>query len=391
MSKRTFLLILFLTFGFLPTAWLLLFGSYRRLNWYAKNYASELEKIFGLPTQIETISHHSPGNGRIRGITIFQPGKNREPLASAPWGDWFEYRIFKEGKEICLVKWTLPELALAQNCLEIIWTKHQRLLEQAEKWKNREIILSVKGPIHVGEGSNALELINAEARIHKENGTPQTDVVFQIPEADARNAQVVLSLKRVMLNHSELIQATITTDAQGISTRYLKGLFPMLEQLGEKAVFVGSIAIQQSFSRWTGLFRGRFETVDAKALIPDDNLEGWGALNVEKARFDGAQLILADGDFRVTRGIVSRKLLENFMAATQLTARGIPEPGEKLTFNELAFRFQIRDGQMQIFGNCQGFGAGIYLTGSNGPILSEPTFLRHPFSRAMFREKIFSK
>lgn len=391
MSKRAFLLLLFLTFGFLPTVGLLSLGSYRRLNWYAQNYASRLGQLFGLPVRIEAIAHHSPGNGRIRGITVFQPGEKREPLASAPWGDWFEYDIFREGKEIRLVKWILPELTLAPECLEVVWTKHQRILEQAEKWKNREIVLSVKGPIQVGDGANALELINAEARIHLENGTPQTDVVFQIPEANGRNAQIVLSLKRVMLNHSELIQATVTTDAQGVSVQRLKGLFPMLDQLGEKAIFIGSIAVQQSFSRWTGLFRGRFESVNAKTIIPGDHLEGWGTLNVEKARFDGAQLILADGDFRVTRGTISRKLLENFMAATQLVVRGVPEPGERLTFNELAFRFQIRDGQMQIFGNCQGVGPGIYLTGNYGPILSEPTFLRQPFSRAMFWEKLLSK
>ncbi|MBQ2820950.1 MAG: hypothetical protein IJF17_05120 [Thermoguttaceae bacterium] len=391
MSKRSFLLILFLMFGFLPTAILLLFGTYRHLDWYTKNYASELGELFGLPVRVEMISHHSPGNGRIHGITVFQPGETQDPLATAPWGDWFEYDILREGKEVRLIKWTLPELTLADECLEVIWTKHQRLLEQAEKWKNREIVLSVKKQVRVGEEANAIELIQAEARIHLENGEPQTDVVFQIPEDNGQNAQIVLSLKRVMLNHSELIQATITTDTRGISTRYLKGLFPMLEQLGEEARFTGSIAVQQSFSRWTGLFRGRFDLVDTKVLFPNGGLAGWGTLNVEKARFDGAQLILADGDFRVTQGMVSRKLLENFMTAAQLITKGILEPGEKLAFQELAFRFQIRDGQMQIFGNCQGVGAGIYLTGSHGPILSEPTFLRQPFSRTMFWEKLLTQ
>lgn len=397
MPKRTILLTLFILFGFLPTLGLLLLGGYRQTGWYVRNYETWSEKALGLPVEVASITHHTPSNGRLHGVRIFQPGLTadgmRLPLASAPWADWLTYDVLSEGRELRRTKWTLPELTLDSQSLEPLWTAHQRMLGSGD-WKNRELVLTVEGPVRVGfDAEFPLELHQAELRIRTVKGSEQTDIVFTVPES-GREAQIVLSLRRIVQGATQVMQATLTTDTGGLPTRYLSSLFPMLEALGKDCRFTGSIAIQQSFSRWSGFFRGRFDQVDVSAFLLPGSLTGSGTLEIEKARFDGARLMLADGTFRILQGSISPSLLAPILRTTQLVLRrptaALPVNGP-IGFRELAFHFQVHDSQMQIFGQCEGFGAGVFITGPDGPILGEPAFHRNPFSRAVFMEDLKMK
>lgn len=394
MQKRSILLTLFLLLGFLPTLGLFLLGIYRQTDLYVKNCGSAAGELLELPVEIGGISHQIPGEGRIWSLTVFQPGLasdgQKTPLVKVPRADWTEYSIWKDGKEIHLTKWILPEVTFDKQCLEPLWMVHHHLLSKPNAWAGKELSIQVEGPVQVGFEEDSLRLYQGEMRIRQEAGVPQTDIVFHVPEM-GREAQIRLNLRRIVQNSSQVVQATFTTDSGGIPVRFLTSIFPMLQSLGSASRFTGSIAIQQSFSRWSGFFQGRFDQVNAAAFFPNGELVGTGTLQIEKARFDGAQLMLADGDFRLRQGTVSRHFLQKVTRTTQLAFRRVPESADPLVFQELAFRFQIRDSQMQIFGNCQGYEAGIFLTDSQGPILGEPTFLRKPFSRAVFEENLLKQ
>lgn len=397
MQKRLLLMTLFIVFGFLPVLALLAWGGFRQTEWYTHFYNAWAAKKLELPFETAAVTHPAPSHSRLTGITLFQPTAasdgTREKLASAPWLDWHEYGIYREGQEIRLTKWTFPELTLSPESLEALWTLHSHAMSEPDYWRPRELSLLVEGPVRVGFGENALELHQAELRIAWQKTGPQTDIVFWVPESEERGgtqllheAQLVLTLKPVMRNASRVMQATLTTDSGGISVRYLKSLFPMLEAVGPKSRFTGSIAIQQSFSRWSGYFSGRFDAVDVSAFLPPSDLTGTGTLTVEKARFDGARLVFAEGKFRAEAGTVSRALLGRTARATQLVTRF--DSRDVIPYRELAFRFQIHDAQMQIYGECADFGTGVFLTGASGPILAEPSVPREPFSRAVFMDAL---
>ncbi|MBQ9456853.1 MAG: hypothetical protein Q4A17_09335 [Thermoguttaceae bacterium] len=395
MSKRFFLLTLFFLCGFLPTLYLLLLGIYRQTEFYVRNYASFAESQLGLPVEITGIVHHTPSQGRIRGLTVFQPGAAADgshlPLASAPWVDWIQYKTIHEGKEILLTKWVFPELTLDAQCLEPLWRTHQRILTDSpygkKSFQNSEILLQVEGPVKVGFQENALELQRSELRISQENGVPKTFIHFFVPDS-GREAQVQLTLRKIVQNSSQVMQATLATDTQGIPVIYLQSLFPMLQSMGPDCRFIGSIAIQQSFSRWSGVFRGRFSRVDAAFFIPNKVLTGSnGILEITKARFDGSHLIQAEGTFQLENGTISRSFLARLQKETNLMPGNWPAM-DTIPFRELGIRFQMNETQMQIFGVCSGPIPGIFLNGTNGPLLRETSTPRNPFSRAVFMESL---
>lgn len=392
MTKRTILLTLFLLFGFLPTAGLFLWGSYRHTGWYVQNWNSRAERILEIPVKTDSIVHCTPGSGRLYGISFFMPENTEEKplLAQMPSASWVKYTALREGKEIQFLKWTLPELKLTPNCLETLWTVHQRFLSSQE-WHGKELLIELEkdGMVQLGfEDEAALCLHQAELRIRTQKGIPVTEISFFVPETN-RQAKVFLSLRCVLKNGSRSILATLKTDVGGLPTHYLTTLFPMLNSLGPDARFTGAIEIQQTFSRWSGFFRGKFDAVDVSAFLPEKNLTGKGTLVVKNARFDASQLIFADGEFRCIQGTISRTFLERLANMTQLAVRGVQETDDVLNFQEFAFRFQIRNAQMQIFGECGGRESGVFLTGPEGPMLSEPTFPREPFSRALLMDAIF--
>jgi len=392
MTKRTLLLTLFLLFGFLPTAGLFLWGSYRHTVWYVQNWNSRAERLLELPVKADSIVHESPGSGRLYGLSFFMPESTEEKpllLAQMPWADWVRYTTLREGREVSLTKWTLPELKLSPHCLETLWTAHQHFLS-AQDWHGRELILELEkdGMVQTGFDENALRLHEAELRIRMQKGTPETEISFLVPELD-RKAKVFLSLRSIQKNGSRTMQATLKTDVGGLPTHYLTPIFPMLNALGSDARFTGAIEIQQTFSRWSGFFRGKFDEVDASVFFPEKNLMGKGTLVVENARFDASQLIFADGNFRMIQGTISKPFLEQLAHTTQLTVRGVNVLEETVDLQELAFRFQIRNSQMQIFGECGGYESGVFLMGPNGPMLTEPTFPREPFSRAILMDALF--
>ncbi|MCR5163621.1 MAG: hypothetical protein K6C40_06350 [Thermoguttaceae bacterium] len=394
MSKRSFLLTLFLLFGFLPALYLFLLGIYRQTELYVHNYAAFAGSQLGLPVEITGVVHHTPSQGRVRGLTIFQPGMTtdgkRLPLASAPWIDWIQYKTLHEGKEVLLTKWIFPELTLDVQCLEPLWRSHQRILTDSiygkKGFQNSEIHLVVKGPVKVGF-ENALELHRVELRISEENGTPKTFIRFFVPDS-GHEAQIQLTLREIVQNSSRVMEATLTTDTQGIPVKYLQTHFPMLQSLGTDCRFTGSIAIQQSFSRWSGIFRGRFSQVNASVFIPSQTLTGYnGTLDITKARFHGEHLIYAEGSFLLENGTISRSFLDRVQKATGLAPRNWPA-GDFIPFRELAFRFQMDDSQMQVFGACSGTVPGVFLNGINGPLLHESFPPHKPFSRAAFMESL---
>ena len=395
MSKRSLLLTLFLIFGFLPALYLFLLGIYRQTDLYVHNYAAFIGSQLGLPVEITGIVHHTPSQGRIRGLTVFQPGTTSEgerlQLASAPWIDWVQYKTLREGKEVLLTKWILPELTLDSQCLEPLWCSHQRILTDSlygkKSFQNSEIHLVVQGPVKVGFHENALELQRAELRISQENGIPKTFIRFFVPDS-GREAQIQLTLRKIVQNSSQVMEATLATDTQGIPIKYLQPHFPMLQSLGTDCRFTGSIAIQQSFSRWSGVFLGRFNRVNASVFIPNQSLTGYnGTLDITKAHFDGAHLVHAEGSFKLENGTVSRAFLERIQKETGL-APGIWPQGDFIPFHELAFRFQMNATQMQIFGSCSGTAPGVFLNGINGPLLRESNPPHKPFSRAIFMESL---
>lgn len=395
MSKRSLLLTLFLLCGFLPALYLFLLGIYRHTELYVQNYGASAGSQLGLPVKITGIIHHTPSQGRICGLTVFQPGATtdgkRLPLASAPWVDWIQYKTVHEGKEILLTKWILPELTLDAQCLEPLWYAHQRISTDSfygkKPFQNAEIHLTVEGPVKVGFHENALELQRAELRISQENGTPKTFIRFFVPDS-GREAQIQLTLQKIVQNSSQVMQATVSTDTQGIPVKYLQTLFPMLRSLGTDCRFTGSISIQQSFSRWSGVFLGRFNQVNASIFIPNQALTGYnGTLDITKARFHGSNLVYAEGSFQLENGTISRPFLERVQKETGLAPGNWPV-GNFIPFRELAFRFEMNDSQMQIFGACSGPTPGVFLDGMNGPLLRESTISHKPFSRAVFMESL---
>jgi len=395
MPKRSFLLTLFLMFGFLPTFFLLLLGIYRQTGLCVRNYEAFAQSRLGLPMETTGIVYRTPSRGRLRGLTIFQPGTSTDgkhhPLASTPWVDWVRYKTLREGKEISLTKWTLPELVLDVQSLEPLWRTHQKVLmefgREKNPFKSSEIFLEVEGPVKVGFHEDAQELHRVEVKIFDEKGIPQTFVRFFVPDSN-REAQIQLTLRHIVQNSSQVMQATLATDTQGIPIRYLQTLFPMLQVLGTECRFTGSIIIQQSFSRWSGVFCGRFDHVDPMAFVPNQALTGnKGTLEITKARFDGARLVQAEGSFQLEQGIISRSLLERAQQLIQLQVGEWPT-GNSIPFRELAFRFQMNDSQMQIFGACTGSGPGVFINGTQAPILSEASVQRKPFSRAVFIESL---
>lgn len=392
MTKRTLLLTLFLLFGFLPTAGLFLWGSYRHTEWYVQNWNKRTENLLEIPVKADSVIHESPGSGRLYGLSFFMPESTEENpvlLAQMPRADWVRYTALREGREVRFTKWTFPELKLAPHCLETLWTAHQHFLS-TQDWRGRELILELEkdGTVQTGFDEDALRLHEAELRIRMQKGTPETEISFLVPETD-RMARIFLVLCSIQKNGSRTMQATLKTDVGGLPTHYLTPIFPMLNALGSDARFTGAIEIQQTFSRWSGFFRGKFDGVDAAVFLPKKNLTGKGTLIVENARFDASQLIFADGKFQVLQGTVSRSFLKQIADTTQLALQGVRETDETLNFQELAFRFQIRNSQMQIYGECGGFGPGVFCTGQNGPILMEPTFPRDPFSRALLLDALF--
>ncbi len=392
MSKRSILITLFALFGMLPTLGILLFGIYRHTDWYVRNYATWSEKQLEIPLEIGAVRHHTFRRGTLESITAFQPGPTAEgkrlPLATLDRADWIQYGILRDGEERQLLRWTVSELAIDAHGLEPLWNIHRQLLSGDDFWKTHELAIQINDAVRVGFEKDALKLQKATFRIRSENGVPITEIRFLVPDGE-RMAQASVTLQRIVQHSAHIMQATLATDTAGLPIRYLKGLFPMLETLGETCRFTGSIAIQQSFSRWSGYFRGRFDSVDASVFLAADSVTGQGTLNVEKARFDGARLVMAEGTFRMTQGTVSRAFLDRIIRITQLSTRGIPlEPTMTQTFRELAFRFSVSDAKMQIYGQCEGHGSGVFMTGMNGPILCEPSFLRQPFSRAAFTETL---
>lgn len=397
MRKRFILITLFLLFGFLPTLALLVWGGFRQSGWYTHFYNSWASNALEIPVEAAAVTHSTPSHSQLTGVTLFLPvpsadGKPRK-LAAAPWIDWLDYEIYRDGKVVKLTKWTLPELTIDSDSLETLWNLHAKAVSTPDFWRSRELALLVEGPVHVGFAENSLELHQAEMRITWVKNGPQTDIVFWVPEQEKRagaellhEAQLTLSLKPVPQNASRLMQAALTTDSGGISVQYLKPLFPMLEQLGPQCRFTGAIAIQQSFSRWSGYFRGTFESVDVSTFFSARDLTGTGTLTVDKARFDGARLVFAEGKFRAAEGTVQRSFLDRILPATKLAIRF--DFQDKIPYREIAFRFQVRDTQMQIYGECANAGAGVFMMGAAGPILSEPSFPREPFSRAVFLETL---
>ncbi|MBR0190792.1 MAG: hypothetical protein IJQ31_01850 [Thermoguttaceae bacterium] len=395
MSKRSLLLTLFLLFGFLPALALFLLGIYRQTELYVHNYAEFAGSQLGLPVEITGIVHHTPSQGRIRGLTVFQPGTTadgkRLPLASAPWIDWIRYKTIHEGKEILLTKWIFPELTLDAQCLEPLWRSHQRILSDSlygkNPFQNSEIHLVADGPVKVGFQENSLELHRAELKISQENGTPKTFIRFFVPDS-GREAQIQLTLQKIVQNSSQVMQATLSTDTQGIPVKYLQTLFPMLRSLGTDCRFTGSISIQQSFSRWSGVFLGRFNRVNASLFIPNQALTGYNlTLDITKASFHGAHLVYAEGSFQLENGTISRSFLERVQKETGLAPGNWPT-GDFIPFREMAFRFEMNDSQIQISGACSDSAPGVFLNGINGPLIRESTTPRKPFSRAIFMESL---
>ena len=395
MSKRSLLLTLFLLFGFLPALYLFLLGIYRHTELYVQNFGTFASSQLGLPVTITGITHQTRSQGRLHGLTVYQPGTTTDgkhlPLASAPWIDWIQYKTLHEGKEILLTKWILPELTLDIQCLEPLWYSHQRILTDSingkKAFQNSEIHLVVEGPVKVGFHENALELQRAEMRISQENGVPKTFIRFFVPDS-GREAQIQLKLRKIVQNSSQVMEATLTTDTEGIPIKYLQTHFPMLRSLGTDCRFTGSIAIQQTFSRWSGVFRGRFSRVNAAVFIPNQALTGYNVtLDISKARFDGTHLMYAKGSFQIENGTISRSFLEQVQKETGLAAGNWPV-GDFIPFRELAFHFEMSDSQMQISGACSGTAPGVFLNGINAPLLRESPTPRKPFSRAIFMESL---
>ncbi|MDO4551549.1 MAG: hypothetical protein Q4C96_09910 [Planctomycetia bacterium] len=284
---------------------------------------------------------------------------------------------------------TLPELTLDGNCLETLWQLHQRILTRYNILGKSELELTVSGPIYV-RGEQTLELREGKMRLFPTKNGHQTEISFLLPAIFEKNnpSRIQLILQKSFQNSQQTMEAILSTDEHGLPTLLLQKLFPSLKKLGNYCQFYGTIILQQTFTGWNGTFQGRFTNIDLTACFSHSSLiQGQGTLEIQNAEFHANHLVHARGTFHSPGGIIHRNLLDRLLSVTKLTTHGIPlDMTPSIPYTEFSFQFTLENNTLQLSGNCAPAGAGIFLTGKNGPILREPPHSKQKIPAAVFFE-----
>jgi hypothetical protein len=251
---------------------------------------------------------------------------------------------------------------------------HERLLRGEAASTLRVQLLAGEATIHRASDPAASTLTGVRCRLAPSADGPQVAIEFR----DVALQMVEPAQLWITRNRNLKPPATrweLDTHSTALPCSLLADQIPVLDWLGERALFQGRVRVTQIAAGWEGDLTGRFQDVDLDRLVTDHyqhKLSGLADVVFRQARFRDGALIDAAGDLACSGGQVGWSLLDQAEKTLNLSAdarvRAVTA-NSSWTYSQLRFDFALSRDRLTLRGRCDAAQEGLVMTDRSGPLL----------------------
>ncbi len=364
----------FFALALVPTLSVLAWTASHYLPGVVEHHQQQLSNRLGLQVEIASVSHPRPGQTLYESLRLVDPDSDRVV---------FQCRTLEIGDQdnnLVLVA-SEPEMNVAG--LAHVW----RLIAN----KLRTLSLD-KRP--------TLRFFAQQLTLHgKDQAQTITDLMGQIAPvtrspagetaaSDANDVQATLryhvagttssqpawiTVGRKVSGGTAVTHLNLNTQETQLPLALLRSLLPAVANLGEEALFRGSIWAEETSAGWRGELAGELTHIDLNRLVTENfphKLSGTATVTIDDARFEQGRLLRATGTLAAGPGVVETSLLAS--ASQWLGLKSAPLGDRHLIrYDRLAARFQVDAGSLRIQPDRSHLGDGAIISAAHGPLLRQ--------------------
>lgn len=321
----------------------------------------------GLVVTLRQLTHPS------RGVTLLEGLELTDPETAASVAKVRQVEVGRRGDDWLLLT-SQPELQGDQAWR--LWEVLQdRLLRGRDAAQRRVQLRSGEVTIHRPGDRGASTLTDVRCWLAPTAEGPQLAIEFRdVALPMAESAQI-----RVTRNRRLSPPATrweLHTQSTALPCSLLADQFPLLQGLGDRATFQGSVEVTETATGWEGTLRKAvFREVDLDHLLVTGHcphkLSGWAEIGLPRATWRGGKVTEASGELVCRGGQVSWSLLDQ---AAQLGLSAAPRVANLAAnvncgYQELRFGFTCSPQGLTLVGKCAVAAEGVVMLDEQGPLL----------------------
>ncbi len=348
-TQRAIARLLFVFCCAVPTALTLLCVLVTWTPWYhhrvLRAIENEVSRESGLIVRIDDFRRYAPSTVQLSGVRVVHPETLREVARVR------EVRWIRQDNQVSI---SLQQPELQSSQLESAWCLlHDRFLCRPERTSVPVGLAANDLTIHSRSGAITLRGVDASLR---QDGQTVVATVQCTPANYHSDAAVTITASRDRSTDIPSTRWRLDTGGTPLPCSALAEYLPILESLGSRAEFQGTMQWQANANHWMiDLGGARFDKVVLDRLFEQQShrLSGDATIQFDRCRIE-PQRRRSDivGSIRAKHGQIGRSLLLSAQQHLGCEAR-FPEGVGDVPFDLIAIEFNINNTQLTLNGICR--------------------------------------
>ncbi len=352
-TRRTLCRVAFLALCVAPTIAVLAWAASANSSHRESEAENELAAALELAVSIDDVAYPRPGVAIYSGV-VLSDGETRRVVAEV---ERLECVRTDEGTSLIAAH---VEADAAQ--LDRLWNVVDRLLRVRRATRQPPLRFSVERlTLHGADAGDSVTLSRVGGQLACGDEASRAGLRFSLPESPS-SEPVQLVVQRSHGADPLTTRLELRTGGAPLPLAAVRGVFPALRHLGERADFTGQLwASNSGGDRWSGELIGRLRRVDLDALVARQfphKLSGEAEITLQKLAFADGRATRLVGRFEAGPGVVGRSLIDSAVDSLGMRAAN-PDVGREndagndlIAYERLAIGFDVDGQQATIEGTC---------------------------------------
>ncbi len=348
----------FFALALLPTLSVLAWTASHYLPGEIDRHRRQLSAQLGLQVEIDSVSHPRPGQTLYEALRLIDPDSGRIVFAC---------RTLEAGRrdnDLVLIAST-PEMEV--EGLTDLWRIVARKLRMDSLGQRPALrFFAQQLTLHGEDNAQTItEVMGQIGPVANKTGSTAATLRYRIA-GNAPSQPAWITVGRKVSGGVAVSHLNLNTQETQLPLSLLRPLLPAVANLGQEALFRGSIWAEQTSDGWSGELVGELAQVDLNRLVTENfphKLSGTASVMLQDARFKQGRLLQASGTLTAGPGVVEKSLLAaggrwlGLKSAALGSRRFIP-------YDRLAARFQVDGSNLHIQ-------PAALISSASGPLLSQ--------------------